>query len=116
MDDLLLENFHFSSYGFGSLVCFVGTREALLDRGLITPRTVLPKAPRGRVNVNPEPGDPEGYGGMITMLFDRRLRVTLNGNVAAWRDRHFRVFMKYVLQRPRRHKGKAAPDGGAHHG
>lgn len=42
MDDLLLENFHFSSYGFGSFVCFVGTREALLDRGLITPRTVLP--------------------------------------------------------------------------
>lgn len=78
---------------FISRVRFIGSRDALISRGLILDVTPCPKG---------APGCIEDYsaGTKISMLRDGRLRVALDGPVAAQRDQLFRAFMRTVTERP----------------
>jgi hypothetical protein len=80
---------------------FVGTREALMSRGLITRDTELPKRSRGCVR---------RAGETVSMLNSGRFRLTIESSLAGYRDRAFRTFMNAVIARPSKRRGASGGD------
>jgi len=92
-------NGNLESYGH-----FVGSRNALLARGLATEETEFPTRPRGCIARQAPEQDSGGsfYREKVSMLADGRYRISLDGTLAARRDRLFRRFMAAALEKPKK--------------